>query len=86
MSDYKITVTCFKDTGKFYTTDTKPLKPEHQDMPGFKLQDLFERNDSSVQDYSGVSSGFSGDFYYVIDVSYPDDVPGFCTFLLNRIK
>jgi hypothetical protein len=81
----KITVTSFKATGKCYSSYTSELYATHEELDGFELQRMIREGDRSVWDYSGLSKGFSGNFYFVIDVEYPGDTNRYCHFLLDRV-
>lgn len=77
----KITVTSYKSSGKWYSTQTSELDKEHAKLWGFKLQELFQKYDDSIQKYSGLSCGFEY-YLFTIEVDYPVDVNNFCQFFM----
>lgn len=81
----KIVVTAFKGTGKFYSDSENELSTEHAALPPWTLSSLIRSNDPSVRHYSGLSSGFNGDFYYVVQVVYPENEHGFNYFLFDNL-
>jgi hypothetical protein len=87
MEPGSIRVTTFKDiSGKYYTEKINELQGRHYDLASWDLIDLIRQNDKSVRQYSGVQSGFSGAFYYLIEVGYEEGSGKFCYFLLDRTR
>jgi len=83
---FKIKTTSYRETGKWYTSKTMVLLGEHKYMMGFDLISLIRKNDESVHVYSGLERGFSGGYYHVIEVEYPDEVNNFCNRLIDMTK
>lgn len=79
-----IKVTSFKESGKYYSEHKSTLSDDHIDLAGYKLSQLIRNNDPSVFEYAGLTSGFNGEFYYIIEVDY-GDLQNFCFFCLDRI-
>lgn len=80
-----IKVVSFKESGKYYSEHTSFLSPYHYNIYGFQLSQLIKNNDHSVRHYSGLTSGFSGECYFLIEVDYGPK-QDFCYFLFNNTR
>lgn len=80
-----IKVCAFKKSGKYYAEHTSILTPEHYNhLFGFELSDLIRANDTSVHQYSPVTSKFdTKNFDYLVEVDYGPK-KDFCYFLLTE--
>ena len=81
---FKITVTAFKETGKYYSSQVTILKKDHQFIHGFDLEDLIRKNAKEVHEYSPISGGFSEGLFYTVEVEYPPEVNNFCNRLFDK--
>ncbi len=45
-----------------------------------RLREAIKNNLPEAHDYSPLQGGFGGEWYWTIDVTFPDDERGFCTF------
>ncbi len=78
-----IEVMTYKESGKYYSGHTVPVKPEHfASIEAYEFMELLKRNDPSVQDYSPVTGGFTSHFSHAVNLYLPSKMKGFCTFLM----
>lgn len=82
----EITVVAYKKSGKYYSEETRNLKVEHYGSyhESAELWKGIHLNADSVKDYSPINGGFSKGYIYTVDVEYPDNMEGFCTFLWDN--
>ncbi len=85
MKDHQIKITTFRRTGRYYDEKVSNLLTTHQDLQGWQLNELFQNGSESLHLYCP-SGRLDGEFFYVVQVKYPEGRTEFCELLLNNTR
>lgn len=78
----KIRITSYKVSGKYYTEHESILKPEHDDLPNYKLMEVLDSLRQDVRGYFGVQ-GIEA-FFHTVTVVESDNPQKFCDMLITN--